>query len=320
MLVRRLKKTTQCKKHDWSIITGNPKQVVCSVCGTTQYVVRMKPAQREKILQKAQAKKPSSKDKPEEEKKVAIRAKALTKINKVARELGMERPASLPKAKAPPVLTAKTVEEEPELKLEPVDLLIWVGKEHYTVDSFVTEARKMGVSRRVPFAPLGATPGKTRVFLAHEETSIGPALFGWFTLQNVVFVVTPGTELEREFKERGITTYELREGGFGTQDERGCGSLSGGGIYLLSEEDMNKVRDLAKSSKLEGHINIFEHPIPIKTANRSRGYQYVSGDRILDGKPEDTWFEDAHKVFHENEKKAWRWRDAIRKAPPEETA
>ena len=313
---------TQCKKHDWSIIAGNPKQVVCSVCGATQYVVRMRPAQRQKILQKGQV---ETQTKPKEEKKKAIRVeaekRALKAINQVAQDLGIERPAPPPKVKAPTILKAKTVEEgEPKLELAPVDLLIWVGKEHYTVDSFITEAHKMGVSRRVPFAPLGATPGKSRVFLAHEETSIGPALFGWFTLQNVVFVVAPGTELEREFKERGITTYELHEGNFGTQDERGCGSLSIGGIYLLGEEDMNKVRDLAKSSKLEGRINVFEHPIPIKTANRSRGYQYVSGGRILDGKPEDTWFEDAHKVFHENEKKAWRWRDYIRKEQPKEAA
>jgi len=50
------------------------------------------------------------------------------------------------------------------------DLLMWVGAVHYsTVESFVREAAKVGVSKRVANVPVGVKLGKSLLFLAHDE-------------------------------------------------------------------------------------------------------------------------------------------------------
>ena len=49
-----------------------------------------------------------------------------------------------------------------------VDLLMWVGASHYpTVASFVREAHKLGVSKRVAQVPVGVRLGRSLMFLAH---------------------------------------------------------------------------------------------------------------------------------------------------------
>lgn len=47
--------------------------------------------------------------------------------------------------------------------------LIWIGKQHYSPESFLLEANNLGVSRRVSAIPKGLVIGKTRVFVAHKQ-------------------------------------------------------------------------------------------------------------------------------------------------------
>ena len=50
------------------------------------------------------------------------------------------------------------------------NLLMWVGASHYpTVTSFVREAARMGVSKRVAQVPVGVKLGRSLLFLAHDE-------------------------------------------------------------------------------------------------------------------------------------------------------
>lgn len=47
--------------------------------------------------------------------------------------------------------------------------ILWVGGKYYTPSSFIMEARKMGVSKAVPYVPKNLEVGKTIVYLAHKQ-------------------------------------------------------------------------------------------------------------------------------------------------------
>ena len=195
--------------------------------------------------------------------------------------------------------------ERPVLATHPVDLIMFVARSFYSPESFVEEARRIGACKRVPMVPRGVTKDVTRVFLAHEDAIHGQnpdvdvwsqaGIFAWFTVRGISYVVGPEVDIEEALKERGVEEYQYVEGGFGSGDERGCGSIDVGGTYLLSEEDMEKCRDLAKSGKLEGRIEVIEPPIPV-TLKRFRGFKAVSGDAILADEPEDTWYDAAYEA------------------------
>jgi len=51
------------------------------------------------------------------------------------------------------------------------DFLAWVGGASYSRESFIDEARRMGVCRRVPFVPTGIVKGVSRVFLVSDMSA-----------------------------------------------------------------------------------------------------------------------------------------------------
>ena len=267
---------TRCK-HDWKLNPDNSKRVICKICDKEQFVAR-------------------------------LRGEVKQKFRRLA-----EQVEKMPVIEAidPPV-------ELPPLDFQPVDLLLWVGKEHYSPEEFIKEVKDLGVCRRVQFAPLGVVVGESRGFLAHRDAiktdeGTSPGIFAYFTIEGVSKIVAPGDEvLSHELKVRGVKIHELFKGTFGTQDERKCGNLKQGGIYLLSEQNVRMMELIAKDNSDSNSIVVFDQPIPIE-AKSSRTYRYVSGERIFDRDPENTWYEEAHLVFRENEKTVWRWRDRVKK-------
>ena len=201
-----------------------------------------------------------------------------------------------------------------QVKQEQIDdYLMWVGGNYYSLESFVKEAKSLGICRRVSFIPKNLKVGVSRVFLisdmsdedrkayqeeirrrdairyrqwkkkvdAKEEdlsTSVKgimprgiPQVFAYFVVKGIAYIVKPGTDIPEELAKRGVTSYDYVEGGFGSQDERGCGSLVIGGTYLLSEEDLEKVKDMAESGNVEGG-NIIEVLPPVRyLGKRFRG-------------------------------------------------
>lgn len=205
------------------------------------------------------------------------------------------------------------------------DYLVWVGGGSYSRESLVKEAQRMGVCRRVPFIPHYLKKGVSRVFMISDMTDedrerykkefdrrdkerylqwkgsgfekgytshvVGPmprgspVIFAYFVVRGISYVVAPGVDIPKELKKRGVEEWEYEEGGFGFNDERECGSLDVGGTYLLSEEDMNKCKDLAESGTLKGRVVILNPPIPYRD-KRFRGIKTVSralGDRLVGG-------------------------------------
>jgi len=203
-----------------------------------------------------------------------------------------------------------------------MDLLMWVGASFYpTPDAFVKEAKKMGVSKRVPGFPIGIVKGQTRVFLIHKkaievQTAEGPkylaGVFAHFTVRGVVHVVDAGMDLPAEFAKRGVESYEYVEGGFGANDERGCGSLDVNGTYLLSEDDMSKVAEIAQSSSMKGRIAVLKEPLPY-TGKKFRGVNYVNGNKLLAAAAEDSWGEGVEEDYKYNYNAYYRFRFRVKK-------
>jgi len=54
-----------------------------------------------------------------------------------------------------------------------MDLLMFAGAEHYTVSSFILEAQRMGVSKRIPKNNIPEIiPGVSRLFIAHKDAKV----------------------------------------------------------------------------------------------------------------------------------------------------
>lgn len=56
--------------------------------------------------------------------------------------------------------------------------LMWVGAAHYTPGTFVEEAIRHGISKRVPRPPAWLKPGETWIYLAHEAAIVTACRLG----------------------------------------------------------------------------------------------------------------------------------------------
>jgi hypothetical protein len=94
-------------------------------------------------------------------------------------------------------------------------LMIWVGKKFYaSPDAFLTEARDMGISRRMKALPRGFEVGKHFILLAHQNAiptddpeAPKPGAFSLFRPRAIEYVCS-GEETDDEIeslRKRGIT-------------------------------------------------------------------------------------------------------------------
>lgn len=122
----------------------------------------------------------------------------------------------------------KTIEsngEQPETIEEKIRYgLMWVGKKYYSPDSFINEAMKHGISKRIATIPRNIEYGKTWILLAHQEantktykdkktntmkTKNVPAVFYAFRPKRIVKIINKKQAKDKKYlenlKKRGIT-------------------------------------------------------------------------------------------------------------------
>lgn len=169
-----------------------------------------------------------------------------------------------------------------EAKFPKVFYLMFVSKEFYTPESFVKEARKQGISKRVAAnsLPKGFVVGKDWVFLAHGETPIykagainevrkATAIFYAFKPERLELVLWKGTDnqLIRDYEDAGYT------------------------VVLLEKTKANIERhgDGAYPPLPTGFKRKDKKPLPERTfanrGSRNRGLYNEAGDAIEKGKP-----------------------------------
>lgn len=64
--------------------------------------------------------------------------------------------------------------------------LHWIGNKFYSIPEFISEAKRVGVSRRVPSKVLKSMVWKDKIFLASKQPKLkNPVVFGYFTLDKI---------------------------------------------------------------------------------------------------------------------------------------
>jgi len=163
------------------------------------------------------------------------------------------------------------------------DILMWVGSSYYTIESFIKEAKRFGVCKRINRIPDKIKIGKSRIFFAHNISKSGkldtPVIFAYSKIEGILVV---GEKAKEAIEKEGIKDYQyVPPDKVSSFQKRGCGFLHIDGIYLVSDKDMEKLQKYADS--VTGQIFELdpwvEFPYP-----RFRGIKYVYGDKILSGK------------------------------------
>ena len=161
------------------------------------------------------------------------------------------------------------------------DLVLWVGTGFYpTIDSYVVEGMNVGCCKRIPTLPSDAVPGKSRVFLAHDEGKKGQGrIFGFFVLSGVEVILDDPEKIakyQEEYKNLNIQAVSSVQAL--TEPRRLCGQRTYGACYLVSGNDMDLAFQAAKplSGKVDvkGDMVILLQPIPYPRM-RFRGWRYM---------------------------------------------
>jgi hypothetical protein len=195
---------------------------------------------------------------------------------------------------------------------KPLDLLMWVGGRYYTKESFIGEANKLGCCRRISRIPEKAKFGVSRVFLVTDVSEESgevrkiqhkrdvkkwrtfrvkkrsvPEVFGYFTISKIIMVGGKGVNLPAELKRRGVEVYDVSNKAFG--EMRGCGFVVVGGVYLIDDIELARLKGLPVDS-VGGGLKLINPTIVAEGLKRFRGWKYVDGEKLLSGEPIEEWF------------------------------
>ena len=213
----------------------------------------------------------------------------LGKAEKTSAKPEKQRATKAEDVQEEPVEEETPTEERPRKKkrdkVAVQDYLMWVGAVHYpTVAAFRHEARYYGCSKRVGHMLDNVVPGKTRIFLAHDEGFVEQGfIFGYFTVKGIDIVVPDGKELPEGMIDASVPVSETHAR---AEAERGCGWRVLGGIYLVSETDPDTLKALAKDlgvkrSTVRGGLVLIDPPKDFSGHKHFRGAKKVDGAAIL---------------------------------------
>ena len=180
---------------------------------------------------------------------------------------------------------AKSKRQEPDYA---EDYLMWVGYQGYpTIEDFINEAGRLGVSKRISRLPKGLVPGESRVFLAHDEGIKGDAvIFGYFVVERAEVIVEDLASLDPDL--RDILSPVLLADAI-KEPERGCGYRDTPGAMYLTCSDMSlfrKASEEAQEYTLHGGLVIFKdlrdyNLLINEEGKRFRSFRKADGDLIM---------------------------------------
>lgn len=161
------------------------------------------------------------------------------------------------------------------------DVIMWVGSQFYpTTDDYIREAISMGCAKRIPKMPDDIVPGRSRCFLAHDDGKKGHGkIFGFFVISGIEVILDDEDEIRKYQEEHDkLNVQAVSSAQVSVEPQRRCGQRHYGAKYLVSENDMDKVWDvaepLAKKADIKGGIVILLNPIPYPRI-RFRGWRYM---------------------------------------------
>lgn len=180
------------------------------------------------------------------------------------------------------------------------DFLMWVGKVYYkTIASFVEEAEKMGVQKRIANIPRGLVLNSSRIFLAHPGTKIPPetgitgVVFGFFIVSGIRWFVREKQYARAMLNwalEHGVTEIAIPTDGEAKDIDQV--ELS----QVIAEKDLIATkldyREPGKEKPVWWRPDRQVKPIKARLLQEIkpfRGYMRINGNAILNGRPEAEW-------------------------------
>ena len=172
-----------------------------------------------------------------------------------------------------------------------VDLLMWVGYEHYpTIGAFVDEAKRLGLSKRIGRLPQGVEIGKSRLFFAHDEGCPPEAsvVFGHALISGIEVLARDEDESSERVEAASARLHVEPEtirvvvmGGDVPEEPRGCGyRTEPGSTYLVSGQGRKPKTTWWGS----GEALSYTQAVTVqegKSRLRFRGAMKVDGDLLL---------------------------------------
>ena len=138
--------------------------------------------------------------------------------------------------------------------------LHWIGNAHYSVSKFIKEAKKVGVSRRVPVRILRNMKWGDRIYLVSRVPGLkSPVVFGYFEIDRLVGIKID--EMPDDLKSK-VDNIDDPASDFMFAEERGCGYVIIGGYYVTSL-GVEELADYAgEDTMVKGGLKIFPKPWP----------------------------------------------------------
>lgn len=161
------------------------------------------------------------------------------------------------------------------------DIIMYVGTGFYpTKDDYIKESLTQGCAKRVPQLPESVVPGRSRCFLAHDEGKKGHGeIFGFFVISGVEIILDDEEKIKKYQEDyENLNVRPVSSAQAAAEPRRLCGQRSYGAKYLVSENDMDKVWEIAKplgkKCDIQGGLVVLLNPIPYPRM-RFRGWRYM---------------------------------------------
>jgi len=158
------------------------------------------------------------------------------------------------------------------------DWIHWIGNKYYTIPEFISEAKRMGVSRRIKKDLLKQMEWHDRIFCASKEKGRTHAcIFGYFYVDLILGIKVGDLPPEIEVKLHD----NLPEAPY--SEDRGCGQLQTGACYLTSAH-VEELADYVEDPQIKSTgLKILPKPWPLmKTLPAFRGFRRFDGKQFLE--------------------------------------
>ncbi len=137
--------------------------------------------------------------------------------------------------------------------------LHWIGATHYTINSFVNEANKMGVSRRVPQRDLRMMEWGDKIYcVTKQKHKVNPVIFAYFTIETIYGIQT--NDLPDDI---GSKVYYVSDPTDIQTEKRGCGHLVRGGLYATTTASVEELASYSDEPQVQGGLKVLPEPWPI---------------------------------------------------------
>jgi hypothetical protein len=137
--------------------------------------------------------------------------------------------------------------------------LHWIGAAYYTIDSFIDEASRMGVSRRVPQRDLKKMEWGDKVYcVTRQKGKKNPVIFAYFIVETIYGIQTKDLPPDIGSKIHYIDDPRTLQ-----VEKRGCGYLKPGGLYATTTAKIEELAEYSDEPQVQGGLKILPEPWPI---------------------------------------------------------